>query len=362
LCGGPLDIPEKLLRNAMSRRITFVVPHLSISGGHRIVVTYAEGLANRGHDVTVVHGRLPSFQARFAARFFPRSAHVHRLAANVRVIPAHGKVADIAKFLPDADAVIATWWETVEAVNEAPPSKGRKFHLLQGHEVFPYLPARSADVHRLPFHKIAVSGWLMNLMRETYGSTDVSLVMNPVDIDRFRSTERRRLQVPTVGTVFGITPVKNSTMAFEAVRLAREQIPDLRLVAFGADALPSNFQNLSYAEYQERPAQETIPDLYRSADFWLFTSTEEGFGLPILEAMAVGTPVIATPAGAAPDLVSEKTGALVGLDPAEMARAIVRLFSEPEDKWIEMSRACRSTAETHDVESAVSEFEAIVCG
>jgi glycosyltransferase involved in cell wall biosynthesis len=271
-------------------------------------------------------------------------------------------VADIGKSLPEADAVIATWWETVEAVNQAPPSKGRKFHLLQGHEVFPYLPARSADVHRLPFHKIAVSGWLMNLMRENYGSTDVSLVVNPVDTDRFGWVERQRAQVPTVGTVFGVTPVKNSAMAFEAVRLAREQIPDLRLVAFGADALPSDFQSLPFVEYHERPAQEAIPDVYRSADFWLFTSTEEGFGLPILEAMAVGTPVIATPAGAAPDLVTEKTGALVSLDPAEMARAIVRLFSEPEEKWFEMSRESRSTAEAHDVESAVSEFEAIVCG
>jgi glycosyltransferase involved in cell wall biosynthesis len=344
----------------MRRRITFVLPHLSFSGGNKITLTYAEALANRGHEVTVVHGQLPSLKARIAARFFPRAAHVHRPAANVRLIQATGPLAEIDKFLPDANAVIATWWETVEAVSRAPASKGRKFHLVQGHEVWSYLPARAADVYRLPFHKIVVSNWLLGLMRERYGSSELSLVMNPVDVGRFAWIERSRRQVPTVGTVYSLTPVKNSAMALEAVRLARAQLPDLRLVCFGADELPKEF-DLPFVEYSERPAQEAIPDLYRSCDFWLFTSTEEGFGLPILEAMAVGTPVIASHAGAAPELVTPTTGALVGLDPAEMARAIVRLFGEPGASWHEMSLACRVTAEAHDVESAVSKFEAIVC-
>ena len=274
--------------------------------------------------------------------------------------PATGKLADIDKFLPDADAVVATWWETAEAVGRAPDSKGRKFHLVQGHEAWSYLPARAADVYRLPFHKIVVSNWLLNLMRRTYGSSDVSLVMNPVDIQRFAWTDRARSRVPTVGTVYSLTPVKNSAMAFEAVRLARERVPDLRLVCFGADELPKEF-DLPFVDYSRRPAQEAIPDQYRRCDFWLFTSTEEGFGLPILEAMAVGTPVIATPAGAAPDLVTPNTGALVGLDPPEMAEAIIRLFAEPSASWSEMSRSCRMTAEAHDLESAVSKFEAIVC-
>jgi hypothetical protein len=45
-----------------------------------------------------------------------------------------------------------------------------------------------------------------------------------------------------------------------------------------------------------------------------------------------------------------------------MAEAIVRLFSQPDEKWLEMSQACRGMAEAHDVESAVTQFEAIVCG
>jgi glycosyltransferase involved in cell wall biosynthesis len=361
LPGGPLDIPEKLLRNIMGRRITFVLPNLSFSGGNKIVITYAEALADRGHDVTVVHGQLPSLKARIAAHFFPVSAHVHRPAANVRLIPARGPLAGIARFLPDADAVIATWWETVEAINGAPSSKGRKFHLVQDHEVFPYLPARSADVHRLPFHKIVVSNWLMDIMREVYGSTDVSLVMNPVDVDSFAQADRDRSERPTVGTVYSLTPRKNSAMAFEAVRLARKDVPTLQLSGFGADKLPNDLVREYVVNYHVRPKQHLIPHLYASCDLWLFTSESEGFGLPILEAMAVGTPVVGTSAGAAPELITDRTGRLVGLDATEMAGAIVDLLAEPVTKWRTMSRACRATAEAHDLESAVSKFEAIIC-
>jgi glycosyltransferase involved in cell wall biosynthesis len=356
-----LDIGQKLLRSNMGRRITFVLPHLSFSGGNKITLTYAEGLANKGHDVTVVHGQLPSLKARITSRFFPGSAHVHRPAANVRLIPASGPLAGIARFLPDADAVIATWWETVEAVSRAPASKGRKFHLVQDHEVFPYLPARSADVHRLPFHKIVVSNWLLNIMREVYGSTDVSLVMNPVDVDSFAQGDRDRSETPTLGTVYSLTPRKNSAMAFEAVRLACKDVPSLQLSSFGADKLPNDLVREYLVSYHLRPKQHLIPQLYASCDLWLFTSESEGFGLPILEAMAAGTPVVGTSAGAAPDLITDRTGRLVGNDPAQMARAIVDLLAEPPARWRAMSQACRATAEAHNLESAVSKFEAIIC-
>jgi glycosyltransferase involved in cell wall biosynthesis len=345
----------------MGLRITFVLPHLCFSGGNKIVIMYAEGLANKGHDVTVVHGQLPSLKARIGSLLSGRSAHVIRPRAGVKLVRASAKAAELGKFLPEADVLIATWWETVEAVSNAPNSKGRKFHFVQGHEVWPYLPTRSADVYRLPFHKIAVSRWLVDLMRTTYGSSNASLVENPVEIDRFGWKPRSLSAQPTVGTVSSLTPVKNSQLAFEAVKLAREKMPGLRLVCFGADRLPKDWISPDYVNFHYQPDQDVIPELYRSCDYWLFTSIEEGYGLPILEAMAVGTPVIATPAGAAPDLVNEQTGMLIESGAQALADAIVKLLGRPAAQWSEMSRACRATAEAHDVSAAVAQFEAILC-
>src|SRR5438309_2880027 len=340
----------------MGLRITFVLPHLTLSGGNKIALLYADRLAARGHEVTVLHGWMPYLTDRIRQRLFRRPADIG-VSPRVRLLASNTVVDRLAKFLPDADALVATWWHTVEAVAGAPPSKGRKFHLVQDHEVFPYLPERSAAVHRLPFHKIVVSKWLLELMRDTYGSTETTLVINPVDTNRFRWCERTRSRSPAVGTLFSSADRKNSGMALEAVRIARERIANLKLICFASEPLPKQWVEQPFVEFHLRPGDDRIPEIYRACDYWLFTSESEGFGLPILEAMAVGTPVIATRAGAAPDLISERTGALVDLDATAMADAIVALYRQPELAWQAMSRACRAIAERHDIETAVSEFE-----
>ena len=340
----------------MVLKITFVLPHLTLSGGNKMSLIYADQLAVRGHEVTVLHGWMPRLRDRLAQRLLGRRPDIP-VSPRVRLLPSNRPYDRIAEALPDADALVATWWLTVEAVADAPAIKGRKFHLVQGHEVFPYLPDRSAAVYRMPFHKIVVSNWLLGLMRDTYGSTDTTLVMNPVDVDHFAWSERSRAPEPMVGTVYSAGAGKNSEMALEAVRIARERIPGLKFMCFGSEQPPKHWLRASFVDFRLRPAQDLIPEIYRACDYWLFTSSSEGFGLPILEAMAVGTPVIATPAGAAPDLVTPSAGALVGLDAAQMAEAITVLYTQSETAWKAMSRACRAIAERHDIATAVSEFE-----
>ena len=87
----------------------------------------------------------------------------HWPGLQVAEAPAAGVDAD----LPDADIVIATWWETAEWVNALSPAKGRKVYFIQHHEVFSYLPVeRSRATYRLPLHKIVISRWLKDLMEQ----------------------------------------------------------------------------------------------------------------------------------------------------------------------------------------------------
>ena len=84
-----------------------------------------------------------------------------------------------------------------------------------------------------------------------------------------------------------------------------------------------------------QPAQDRLPgNLLSLRDAWLVGSRSEGFGLPILEAMACRTPVIATPTGAAPELIAGGGGVLTPIDdPRSMAREIERIVQLPEPQW-----------------------------
>jgi len=78
--------------------------------------------------------------------------------------------------------------------------------------------------------------------------------------------------------------------------------------------------------------------MYRSADLFVFPSLYEGFGLPVLEAMAHGIPVIASRRASLPEVVGE-AGILVDpYDPGDIARAIEKVLTEPgtAEKYTEL--------------------------
>lgn len=73
-------------------------------------------------------------------------------------------------------------------------------------------------------------------------------------------------------------------------------------------------------------AEEDKPALYRAATAFIFPSRYEGFGLPVLEAMACGTPVITTEAASLPEVVGQAAFAVSPDDEREMAGAIIATF------------------------------------
>lgn len=73
---------------------------------------------------------------------------------------------------------------------------------------------------------------------------------------------------------------------------------------------------------------EELPILYAGAEFLIFPSLYEGFGLPPLEAMACGTPVIVSNVSSLPEVVGDAALLFNPYDVEEMARAMTRVLSE----------------------------------
>jgi glycosyltransferase involved in cell wall biosynthesis len=72
-----------------------------------------------------------------------------------------------------------------------------------------------------------------------------------------------------------------------------------------------------------------LPSVYASADVLLMPSLHEGFGLPVLEAMACGTPVVASNAGALPEVIGDAGLTADPLDVDGLAGAIARVLVDP---------------------------------
>jgi glycosyltransferase involved in cell wall biosynthesis len=117
-------------------------------------------------------------------------------------------------------------------------------------------------------------------------------------------------------------------------RLAQEARPvPLTILGPGvaADVVMAAFTEAarSHVTVIERVGEEQVIDEYRRHDLLVFPSTYEGFGLVVLEAMSQGLPVVAAPAGCAPDLVRDgETGSIVPFrDPQALASAVAHLMS-----------------------------------
>ena len=70
---------------------------------------------------------------------------------------------------------------------------------------------------------------------------------------------------------------------------------------------------------------EDLPELYRNAELFVFPSLHEGFGIPVLEAMACGTPVITSDSAAMPEVAGEAAIFVNPYDEREISRAITEV-------------------------------------
>jgi glycosyltransferase involved in cell wall biosynthesis len=140
-----------------------------------------------------------------------------------------------------------------------------------------------------------------------------------------------------VGT---LEPRKNLVRLIEAYRQARRQVepPAPKLVLAGARGWRSEevlgavtAKGLTgEVLWLGRVPHDAMPSLYSGAALVVFPSLYEGFGLPPLEAMACGTPVVASHAPAIPEIVGDAAVLVDPLDTASIAHGMVSLLGDPD--------------------------------
>ena len=233
-------------------KITFLAPHVRIAGGVRAILTYADRLAGRGHDVTLVvpTGSLWRAWSRnvrgigpdWVVGFRPRLRWVRRWVPSA---------------LPDGDVIVATAWQSAASVAAAPARCGAKFYLVQHYESLYHGNAEAVDAtYRLPLNKIVISTWLQDVMRERFGS-QAPVLVTPVDRALFHpvpvSVTTSRPRVLMLHHDYAWKGVAEGLAAVERVKL---RVPGLRLVGFG---LKPPRQSAGWDEFHVNPPQESWP-------------------------------------------------------------------------------------------------------
>ena len=113
--------------------------------------------------------------------------------------------------------------------------------------------------------------------------------------------------------------------------------PELRLVLAGSDGWGARevrdaISGSGVATQVVRPGylpDETIPAFFRRAAIVAYPSFEEGFGLPALEGMACGAPVVTTEGSALAEVVDDAALLVPPADPGAIAGAITRVLDDP---------------------------------
>jgi len=171
------------------------------------------------------------------------------------------------------------------------------------------------------------------------------------------STSRR------IVTVANFDPFKGHRVLLEAVRRLTPEIPmQCALVGDGSDrrALEARAKMMGLASaVRFLGFRDDVPAILRTADLFVFPSLWEPLGIAVLEAMALGRPVIACAAGGIPEIITDgDSGILVSPgDPIALANGIKRLLAD-RGLAVSLGRRAREVIERRfDVRTMARAYE-----
>lgn len=291
-------------------RITIVLPFVNLTGGIRVLLEYANWLHDEGHLVTVVYPLWPYRYHLKRTDQFSEFRKQFRSAPRIEWFQLRCpliRAPFIANaFLPRGDLVLATSWPIVYSVEGLHASRGKKVYVLFHHESGTGPEARICRTYALPFHRISFSRSVRALIEGQFGCEIHDLVPASVDTALFFPDGER--SESTVLMLYHDDPRKGADDGIEALTLLRTRLPHVRVRMCGT-VRPRSLPR--WIPFDFHPGDAELRGLYSTSTAFLYPSRYEGFGLPPLESMACGCPVVTTDVGAVSEFAADRFNALV---------------------------------------------------
>lgn len=342
-------------------RILHICHSLNVGGLERIVVDLAKGFTDKGHYVEICClekkeplginaeemgikvfslGKRPGISLSMHMRILKMLAR-----GKYHVIHTHNE-AGLIYGLP------ATFfrgvYNTVHTEHgKEPDYKKRK--VLQTIEGF--LLRRVKNI-------VAVSDDLKSFIERSFSidSKSIAVIHNGIDVDYFYRPEcceetKRKLGIDrnsfVIGNISRLVTLKNHIFLFKIFRELIKDYPNLKLVLVGNGPLLNSLKTSSIEMGISSfviflGERDDVPQLLSAFDMFILPSLTEGISITLLEAMASGTPVVASDVGGNPEIIkNERTGFLIALHETDKWIFSIRSIIEDFNKRKQISEAGR---------------------
>ncbi|MDD5680768.1 MAG: glycosyltransferase [Candidatus Omnitrophica bacterium] len=328
-----LQILPELEVGGVERGAVDLARYLAANGHKSVVISGGGRLAERLRDGGAVHYKLPVGKKSPLTIFFMiREVRRIIIKEDIRIIHARSRVPAIIGFaaakLTNRIFITTAHGYYNTAFTSRPMSWGR-FVIVASHDMAKHM----MDDFGTPYDRMR-------------------LIPRGVNLDEFRFVKREEAAAEnkphkkkdfTIGIISRITPIKGHADLLRAAAILFRKTPNIKVLVVG-DAPPNKPRYKEELEVLTRQmgistivdfmgSRSDIPEILSKLDVLVLpTRTPEAFGRVIIEAQAVGVPVVATGVGGITDIIRDGENGLLVFpeDPHSIADAVTRLLKDPE--------------------------------
>ena len=191
----------------------------------------------------------------------------------------------------------------------------------------------------------------------------------PSNIPEKKSSNRKKILF-----VGRIVPLKNLEILLKSIKILKEEIPDIEFIIVG-DEIAGRLQGdkgykqklmlftdelkiKDHVRFEGWKTGTELWEIYQESDLFVFASTYENFGLPLLEAASFGIPLISTDVGVAQDIIGNNSGGKIisELDEYVYAKNIKKLLKD-EIMYKKCSKYVQKLAQNFLIVPIVDKYE-----
>ena len=333
-----------------------------VNGVSTSIATFRRSLAELGHESTLIAPAYPGAPAgesgviRIPSRAVPRDPE-DRMMGRGRVVALAGALAGQAFDIVHVHTPFVAHYAGIALARRLQLPVVETYHTFFEEYLHHYVPFVPRAATRFLARRFSVSqcrevdalivptSQMLSLLRDYGVDARAEVLPTGIDLERFRGGDgaafRRRHGIPAGRPVLlhisRVAHEKNIDFVLEVLARVRAAVPEVLLVIAGEGPALSHLKRLAsrldldrhvlFVGYLDRDGP--LLDCYRAGDAFVFASRTETQGLVLLEALALGVPVVSTAVMGTAEVLDGVKGAIIAPDEVDgFAASVVSVLTD----------------------------------